>query len=163
SGPVPFLNTHENCQGGQPYTLLPHQHSGPALQCAMRTWAILLQYRYSVRLRPQTRRGSGYRAAVIWPPPPRSMGSGRESRGAPGALPAAEDAAPGARPQISAKLDSAPAPRRALRPEAVLYDQSAADEFGGVNSQKYEAALADYDAQAADDFIVPAGQSWTVN
>ena len=45
---------------------------------------------------------------------------------------------------------------------AVLYDQMNAPAGGGITSQDFEAANDAYDDQAADDFVVPAGQTWNV-
>lgn len=50
-----------------------------------------------------------------------------------------------------------------VRPHAVLYDQYDSPGATGTNSQQLEAALEAFDDQAADDFSVPAGASWTVN
>jgi hypothetical protein len=49
-------------------------------------------------------------------------------------------------------------------PFAILYDQNnnPAPVPGGVTSQNFETAFDAFDAQAADDFVVPAGQTWTV-
>jgi len=45
---------------------------------------------------------------------------------------------------------------------AVLYDQTANDSGSGIVSQNFEATYDAYDAQAADDFVVPAGASWRI-
>jgi hypothetical protein len=50
-------------------------------------------------------------------------------------------------------------------PETVLYDQYdnfSTKEFPNIPSQDAETALDFFDSQAADDFIVPAGQAWQV-
>lgn len=47
-------------------------------------------------------------------------------------------------------------------PPVVLYDQSGSGVTGGVNSQDFDTANDAFDSVAADDFIVPAGQTWTV-
>ena len=49
-------------------------------------------------------------------------------------------------------------------PFAVLYDQTnnPAPTPGGVTSQNFEAAFNAFDTEAADDFVVPAGQTWTI-
>lgn len=44
----------------------------------------------------------------------------------------------------------------------VLWDQNA-NFGGGVNSQNYEQAMVEYDDIAADDFVVPSGQTWRVS
>jgi hypothetical protein len=64
-------------------------------------------------------------------------------------------------PRLTTGLDS-PSGARAARPANVLYDQYGSG-MTGVSSQQFEPAYAAYDAQAADDFVVPAGQTWTVN
>jgi hypothetical protein len=45
----------------------------------------------------------------------------------------------------------------------VLYDQSANSSGVATVSQNFEASLDAYDAQAADDFTVPAGKTWTLS
>jgi hypothetical protein len=48
-------------------------------------------------------------------------------------------------------------------PTVVLYDQiNNAAPPGGVTSQNFEAAFNTSDSFAADDFVVPAGQSWSI-
>ena len=56
---------------------------------------------------------------------------------------------------------AAPSPKAAV----TLYSQynNAAPVPGGVTSQNFEAANDQFDSEAADDFIVPAGQNWTVS
>jgi len=44
----------------------------------------------------------------------------------------------------------------------VLYDQTGGQSGAGVASQDFESAYDTYDAQAADDFVVPPG-GWSVN
>jgi subtilisin-like proprotein convertase family protein len=44
---------------------------------------------------------------------------------------------------------------------SILYDQSATPT-GGSSSQNFETAFDAFDCQAADDFTVPAGQTWTI-
>lgn len=49
---------------------------------------------------------------------------------------------------------------------AVLYDQQTTNPGALTDiatSQNFEAALDQYDTQAADDFVVPANEAWTVN
>ena len=48
-------------------------------------------------------------------------------------------------------------------PYAILYDQYDNIATSGTVSQDFEAALDAYDSQTADDFVVPSGQTWTVN
>ena len=45
----------------------------------------------------------------------------------------------------------------------VLYDQTANDSGSGIVSQNFEATYDAYDAQGADDFVVPAGKTWKVS
>src|SRR6476620_11610998 len=54
-----------------------------------------------------------------------------------------------------------PAPQA---PNVVLYDQinNPAPTPGGVTSQDFEAANDAFDSFAADDFVVPAGQTWNI-
>lgn len=61
---------------------------------------------------------------------------------------------------VAGAAGDAPPPRN---PAAVLYDQmdNPAPTPGGVTSQDFEAAFDGFDAQAADDFVVPA-PGWTV-
>jgi hypothetical protein len=46
---------------------------------------------------------------------------------------------------------------------AVLYDQYDNMGFSSFPSQDFETALDNFDAQGADDFIVPAGETWNIN
>jgi len=47
------------------------------------------------------------------------------------------------------------------KPYTMLWNQNS--NYGsGVNSQVYESSMQQYDDFAADDFVVPAGQTWTV-
>ena len=48
-------------------------------------------------------------------------------------------------------------------PDAVLYDQINSPASFNVTSQDFETANNASDSFAADDFVVPAGQTWTVN
>ena len=54
-----------------------------------------------------------------------------------------------------------PLPRQ---PNVVLYDQinNPAPTPGGVTSQDFETALDAFDSFAADDFVVPGGQTWNI-
>src|SRR5438094_4807671 len=49
-------------------------------------------------------------------------------------------------------------------PQVVLYDQinNPAPTPGGVTSQDFEAAFDPFDSFAADDFVVPGGQTWNI-
>src|SRR4029077_6962957 len=55
-------------------------------------------------------------------------------------------------------------PRMPAQPQVVLYDQinNPAPTPGGVTSQDFEAANDPFDASAADDFVVPSGQTWNI-
>ena len=50
------------------------------------------------------------------------------------------------------------------QPNVVLYDQinNPAPTPGGVTSQDFEAVIDPFDSFAADDFVVPAGQTWNI-
>lgn len=56
----------------------------------------------------------------------------------------------------------APAAARPSAPAAVLYDQINNPGTNSVTSQNFEPDLDSFDNQAADDFVVPAGEFWTV-
>src|SRR5439155_2376121 len=58
----------------------------------------------------------------------------------------------------------APVPPAPKAPAVVLYDQinNPAPTPGGVTSQDFEAAFDPFDSSAADDFVVPAGQTWNI-
>lgn len=45
----------------------------------------------------------------------------------------------------------------------VLYDQMTDEGIGGSNSQDFEEVFDAFDNSNADDFVVPSGQTWTVN
>ncbi|HET6261162.1 MAG TPA: choice-of-anchor R domain-containing protein, partial [Chloroflexia bacterium] len=53
--------------------------------------------------------------------------------------------------------------RKPRNPTAVLYDQYNGLNETVISSQDFEAAYNNYDDQAADDFIVPAGETWLVD
>ena len=55
--------------------------------------------------------------------------------------------------------DQQPLPKSLLN---VLYDQTDGAATTGTRSQNFEAASSSFDLQAADDFVVPAGQTWTI-
>jgi hypothetical protein len=46
---------------------------------------------------------------------------------------------------------------------AVLYDQYDNQGFSSFPSQDFETAIDNFDAQGADDFVVPAGETWNIN
>src|SRR4051794_5400914 len=57
-------------------------------------------------------------------------------------------------------LSAFPGPRA---PTIILYDQLNNPGGFATSSQQFEAANAAFNAQLADDFVVPAGQTWTVS
>ena len=48
-------------------------------------------------------------------------------------------------------------------PNVVLYDQYDNDSLNATSSQNFEADFDAFDDETADDFIVPSGDTWTVN
>jgi hypothetical protein len=69
-----------------------------------------------------------------------------------------------ATPQLSGPagiVSSRPNPPR--NPAVVLYDQYNNQGLSNITSQNFEAAFDAYDGFAADDFVVPAGQTWSIN
>ena len=48
-------------------------------------------------------------------------------------------------------------------PNDVLYDQYDFLAISNISSQNFEPAYDQYDSQAADDFVVPGGQTWLIN
>ena len=48
------------------------------------------------------------------------------------------------------------------RPDVVLYDQYDNPGTNSTNSQDFEPANDPFDDLAADDFVVPGGQTWTI-
>ena len=48
-------------------------------------------------------------------------------------------------------------------PQVTLYDQLNNPGVVSTVSQDFEASLDAFDAFTADDFVVPAGQTWTIN
>src|SRR5438874_2268609 len=61
--------------------------------------------------------------------------------------------------QINAPLESTRYSPPA-RPADVLYDQYNVAGGNSITSQNFEPDYDAYDAQAADDFVVPTGQTW---
>ncbi|HYP39427.1 MAG TPA: S-layer homology domain-containing protein [Chloroflexia bacterium] len=53
--------------------------------------------------------------------------------------------------------------REPRNPASVLYDQYNGLSETTISSQDFETAYNNYDDQAADDFIVPAGETWVVD
>jgi len=54
-------------------------------------------------------------------------------------------------------------PLKAHGPAGVLYDQNNNDGGIGIVSQNFEVTFDAYDAQPADDFVVPEGHKWKVS
>jgi hypothetical protein len=78
-----------------------------------------------------------------------------QARVAPGPVP------PG--PQISTSVPSTGSPLSPpVAPQVVLYDQYNNPASFDITSQDFEAALDTADDQAADDFVIPAGQTWSI-
>jgi len=68
-----------------------------------------------------------------------------------------------AKPRVAATGHVSQTHQGKARIAAVLYDQRDNDSGNAVSSQDFEAAFDNFDAQAADDFSVPAGEAWTVD
>jgi|KBSMisStandDraft_5_1062788.scaffolds.fasta_scaffold76595_4 hypothetical protein len=51
-------------------------------------------------------------------------------------------------------------PQRGAR---LLYDQSDADNGNAIRAENFESDLDSYDTEAADDFKVPAGETWKIS
>jgi len=67
-------------------------------------------------------------------------------------------------PFKSVSLPSAPAIAPYSGPYVVLYDQTDSAGINSISSQDFEASFDAYDNQAADDFVIPAGDgSWSIN
>ena len=66
---------------------------------------------------------------------------------------------------VASKIALPPNPPLPAVPAAVLYDQmtNPAPTPGGVTSQDFETVNDPFDTFAADDFVVPAGQTWTIS
>lgn len=76
---------------------------------------------------------------------------------------AGQDAAPG-NPPASANSFSRSRPVAPYSgPYVVLYDQTNNVGTDGFPSQDFEAAFDPFDDQGADDFVVPAGETWTID
>jgi len=55
------------------------------------------------------------------------------------------------------------APAKSASPLAVLYDQNDNATASDATSQDFETAFDAFDDEAADDFVVPAGQTWSID
>ena len=76
---------------------------------------------------------------------------------------AATSATAADRPQFSSGLAHEPFFVPPVRVgTVVLYDQYNSPASFDVTSQDFEAALDAFDNQAADDFVIPAGQTWSI-
>ena len=70
----------------------------------------------------------------------------------------------GPAPAKSISLPSAPSIAPYSGPYVVLYDQTDNSGINSITSQDFEAANDAFDNQAADDFVIPAGDgSWSIN
>lgn len=65
-------------------------------------------------------------------------------------------------PAVSGQADRV-TPFPPARPDVVLYDQMDNATTSLASSQNFEASFDAYDNQAADDFIIPAGQTWNID
>ena len=68
-------------------------------------------------------------------------------------------------PQTASGVGAAhilPIPRAPKAPQVILYDQYDNASANATSSQDFEAAFDPFDDFLADDFIVPGGQTWTV-
>jgi hypothetical protein len=65
-------------------------------------------------------------------------------------------------PTLSVKQYSKHAILFPHRDAKLLYDQSEADNPQAIRAENFETELDSYDSEAADDFRVPAGQTWKV-
>ena len=69
----------------------------------------------------------------------------------------------GGRPQLTSGQTHEPfAPPPVRAGTAVLYDQYNSPANFDVTSQDFEPAFDTFDAQGADDFVIPAGQTWSI-
>jgi hypothetical protein len=71
---------------------------------------------------------------------------------------------PGSAPVLHSNNKSPDAqPAAPVPPQVVLYDQYDNPATLDVTSQNFEASMDPYDDFAADDFVVPGGQSWSID
>jgi hypothetical protein len=66
-------------------------------------------------------------------------------------------------PPISVKHQSKHTILFPHRGAKLLYDQSESDNGQAIRAENFEPALDDYDSEAADNFKVPAGQTWKIS
>jgi len=77
--------------------------------------------------------------------------------------PAAGDHPQSPRPQVSGPAVVLKAkPKPPAKPLDILYDQYDNPGANSTSSQNFEASLDAYDDELADDFVVPSGQTWSV-
>jgi hypothetical protein len=81
--------------------------------------------------------------------------------GAAASLAPAATASPTSRPSASAH-GRVQAIRVTVAPDKVLYDQNDHDSVIGISSQNFEGEFDAYDASSADDFKIPAGETWKI-
>jgi hypothetical protein len=76
-------------------------------------------------------------------------------------------AGPGSKSRVptasSGAISRSAVPTAPQSPFAVLYDQTDNPSAAATSSQNFEAAFDAFDDLVADDFVVPAGQTWTIN
>ena len=102
---------------------------------------------------------------------PRATGPVTLPDAASGIVPSGHTGAPQLAPQVVTLSSGTTGanPVRTLRmplfPHVILYDQydnATTNPPVDITSQDFEASFDQYDSQAADDFVVPSGQTWTI-
>ena len=73
-----------------------------------------------------------------------------------------QSAAPGQPPAKSISVSHSRPVAPYNGPNVVLYDQTDNAGLNGFPSQDFEALYDAYDDQGADDFVIPGGQTWTI-
>ncbi|MEW5986508.1 MAG: hypothetical protein AB1791_07745 [Chloroflexota bacterium] len=66
-------------------------------------------------------------------------------------------------PGLTLSGAAAAVPQAPVVPSDVLYDQTDNPGSNSITSQEFEASFSTFDNQAADDFVVPAGETWTID
>lgn len=77
--------------------------------------------------------------------------------------PPATGRSPEPRVEIAATAERSAAPTPSAPGTLVLYDQTDSAGTNSITSQNFQTAADAFDNQAADDFAIPAGQSWTID
>src|SRR5215210_1121920 len=78
------------------------------------------------------------------------------------AAPSAGHGLPSVSGPIASSARQAPTTPGPSGPATVLYDQFNSPGANATSSQHYEGSFSTYDEELADDFVVPAGQTWSV-